>query len=782
MCAGICRRARILAGLAFCVALISALLEAPVGAAAGGKPDVVAEEVDLPLVHTERFHRRSGRWRRLRGVAHWGVCWLCMRGPRVVGELLVTSVLLWVSPGANGSLALVTLLCLAGLREVVYLVGWFTRASGWQLAAGILGRVVRFAWTVAAMQAAASQTYVQVVGVVAGQVMAANKPSIEVRDKVMTAGLGGGIVLRIPLVLEEVDERLAMLVVRMLLREESGRPVFTHEAIAMAFGKKDRRNCQNHEQQFRARGGSLGRLVLEGRRGRPSLVHPEVQDALAAYWAQCPLATDEETIDWLKERRWLGDVPLPSPEELKRETRIDGNLLAVRSTLRRMLARSNNDRGYAVRRDVTLRALFDLVDRQDAMLLEAGVTPPARPGLLGTGDSEAPMSVRPSRTVSKLADGFRTLCRNVMPFEDENAASSLAGGWVDCIHHALLYCSFRLSIRQVADIVGRSKSTVYRRLVAVAAALEEVDPFPAALHFSGCLGLDEKWVAIPKSFSKQQQHDGKKWRFVFFAVDALTGDLLHVAVFDQVTGETVRVFLRQVRARGIRPKAVVTDMLSSYHEAIGEVFGNHVLHHYCLFHHLQAVHRWMTSNVGNDWRRHADLVRLVSAIDTIYRCKDRRTARRRLDEVLAVKDAATLSHPEVEPLFSLLEARFPLVANAVGSKSLPATNNITERVIKAFHRHYRDMAGLESLETAEIQAKLFRFWYRLTPMRDAVEENDRNKCPLEKAGFHLGGMPMAQYVRQALADVKTGRRTHTALGAPSSRLPGADVLPLAAVG
>jgi len=123
-------------------------------------------------------------------------------------------------------------------------------------------------------------------------------------------------------------------------------------------------------------------------------------------------------------------------------------------------------------------------------------------------------------------------------------------------------------------------------------------------------------------------------------------------------------------------------------------------------------------------------------------------------KVLREKDAAVRRHPEVTPLFPLLEARFPLVVNAVGSSLLPSTNNATERVIKAFHRHYRDMAGLESLETAEIQAKLFRFWYRLTPMRDAVDKNDRNKCPLEKADFDLDGVPIIEYVRQVLCTAK----------------------------
>ena len=61
---------------------------------------------------------------------------------------------------------------------------------------------------------------------------------------------------------------------------------------------------------------------------------------------------------------------------------------------------------------------------------------------------------------------------------------------------------------------------VYRGLVALEQALSQLDPFPAATRFSGVLGIDEKWVKIPKSFSDKERAEGKKWRYAFFAVDA----------------------------------------------------------------------------------------------------------------------------------------------------------------------------------------------------------------------------------------------------------------------
>ena len=203
------------------------------------------------------------------------------------------------------------------------------------------------------------------------------------------------------------------------------------------------------------------------------------------------------------------------------------------------------------------------------------------------------------------------------------------------LHFGALYCLLGLSIGQVAALVGRSKSVVYRGLVALEGALSELDPFPAAANFSGVLGIDEKWVKIPKSFSDKERGEGKKWRYAFFAVDALTGDLLHLELYDRVDSDTVRAFLVTLRAMGIRPRAVVTDMLAAYDQAIEEAFGKRVVHHFCLFHHLQAVRARLRERCGSGWKQEPMLCKLVKDIDAIYACKSRKTAKKRLAAVLA---------------------------------------------------------------------------------------------------------------------------------------------------
>jgi len=135
-------------------------------------------------------------------------------------------------------------------------------------------------------------------------------------------------------------------------------------------------------------------------------------------------------------------------------------------------------------------------------------------------------------------------------------------------------------------------------------------------------------------------------------------------------------------------------------------------------------------------------------VDHIYKCKTKTTARRRLAKVLALRDELSLRHPDALPVLDIIEQRFPKVANDIGRDDIPSTSNVVERTIKAFNRHYKHMAGFESLQTARIQVSLFRFFYRLTPMWEAKRPEHRGLSPLERAGWQTRGVPVADFVRR----------------------------------
>ena len=581
----------------------------------------------------------------------------------------------------------------------------------------------------------------QLLGLVGGSLSGPSQAAVRVEGKRVVISITGPAVLAFDME-GEGDERLAMVLCR-LLRSPEHKHLLTHQVVADAFGKNDRRDCHNHFRQFLRECGSLARMVINGQRGRSRYLHPEVEKRIAWFWERNPLATWEETHDWLVRQQFPAEVTAPPVEKIRQLHGLEGNLLVMRNAVLRLLRRTAG--GAIVHSEYRFRRLLEVVDEQALLLKDAGIQPPPVPAILGTNRKPVSDGVA-TRTGLALLRAVKTLFAPPTPEEDEALAASVGSSHVADLHYGVLYCMLQLSISQVAGLVDRSKSAVYRGLVRFAQVVEQLDPFPAHMRFSGVLALDEKWVKIPKSFTEEQRGDGKKWRYVFFAVDAVTGDILHIDVFDSSKAGNIRVFLAAVRAKGILPRAVVTDMLASYENAIRETFGERVVHHYCLFHHLQAVRHRLRDMCGNNWKSKPLLKELVEKVDHVYKCKDRRTARRRLARVVAMRDELARKHPEALCVLDIIQKRFPMVVNALGSDDLCTTNNITERTIKAFNRHYRGMAGFESIETARIQARLFRFFYRLTPMAKAVCKEDRGKCPLERAGWDLTGIPIADYV------------------------------------
>lgn len=695
--------------------------------------------VSSVLVWSHR--QRKIRRRRLKWLGPRHLCFAI----RVCRDGTVLSMLAVMNLVADcGQCSAVIAVVLMLLRESLHAVGMARGDVRWLKILVPVERAFRVA-VVAGLWFAAGHLVCpagsELAGLAGGSMSGRSEATVRVEGNHVVISTTGPAVLAFDIHCED-DERLVMVLCRLLCSPE-GKHLLTHQVVADAFGKNDRRDCHNHFQQFRREGNSLAKMVIHGQRGRPRHFHLEVEMLLASFWERNPLVTWEETYEWLSGQPLPAGVRLPSEERLKKMTTLRGNLLTMRSAIQRLLRRAAG--GAMVHPEYRFRRLLEVVDEQARLLKDAGIQGPSVPAILADNREPVQDDVR-SRTGRALLQAVKTLFAVPAPEDDEALAASVGTSNMADLHYAVLYCMLQLSISQVAGLVDKSKSVVYRGLVRFAGVVEQLDPFPAHARFSGVLALDEKWVKIPKSFAKEQRDQGKKWRYVFFAVDAITGDILHIDVFDSSKADNIRVFLAAVRAKGIRPRAVVTDMLASYENIIRETFGERVVHHYCLFHHLQAVRHRLRDKCGNNWKSKPLLRELVQKVDRIYKCKDRRTAKRRLARVVAMRDKLARRHPEALSVLGIIQERFPMVANALGRDDISATNNLTERTIKAFNRHYRGMAGFEAIETARIQARLFRFFYRLTPMPEAVRPEDRGKCPLERAGWNLAGIPIADYV------------------------------------
>jgi hypothetical protein len=255
-------------------------------------------------------------------------------------------------------------------------------------------------------------------------------------------------------------------------------------------------------------------MILDGQRGRPKDLHPEIAHLIAKHWERDPLDSTENTCRWLDSQGLPKSIPIPTPEELDKATCVWGNLVVVRKTIRKLLRRNGNM--ISVRNSPLVKCLFELVDEKKHLLQESGMETVLSPGIIDyLEQSVKHVTRRMSKTGNALLQEVKALTTPCSGEKDEALASSVGVSRLDSLHYATLYCVLRLSIGQVADLFGRSKSVVYRGLAAFGRAVIKLNVFPARAGFSGILGIDEKWIKVTKSFSNEERDEGKKWRYAY---------------------------------------------------------------------------------------------------------------------------------------------------------------------------------------------------------------------------------------------------------------------------
>jgi len=366
----------------------------------------------------------------------------------------------------------------------------------------------------------------------------------------------------------------------------------------------------------------------------------------------------------------------------------------------------------------------------------------------------------PETSEWRQVEGYRYYCLNPScsfgTFTDYPAGIRLYSQWTadTVLWGVMVYMHLRTTYRRAADVVGVSHVTLWRWAMAVG---EQTLPWATLLgvvRCSGVVGIDEKWVLVPKNDKPQGKR--KRWMYVYLAVDVFTYDLLHIDLYPYHGKNEARAFLQALKAKGYQPQVIVTDMNQDYDQPIRAVFPQAV-HHECVFHALQWAQRRIKEIYGSDYARtHPEAVDLKEQIYRIFKAKSKKTVRKRYRKVMALKEEYTAQMPEAESLFDFLERHYPKLVNAVENPLVPLTNNTVELVIRRFDQHYQHMCGFDSLETARRYLRLFELTYRFTPFaKDNRPVKDRaldarGKCPLELAGYDITQIPLARILRGQL--------------------------------
>ena len=299
--------------------------------------------------------------------------------------------------------------------------------------------------------------------------------------------------------------------------------------------------------------------------------------------------------------------------------------------------------------------------------------------------------------------------------------------------------------RCTGQLLGVSKMTTYRWVSGFGYQLLPVAALFGIVRSSGVIGIDEKYVLVPKNNKPEAKM--KEWMYVYFAVDCYTYDLLHIEIYPYNTKQSAKAFLLALRAKGYHPRVVVTDLRVDYGPLIASVFPK-ATYHECIFHALQSAHKHIKEVYGTDYAKtHPEVEALREEIDHIFDTRTKRTAWRRYEKVLAQRETFVAQTPEAEAIFEFLEHHWPKLVNAIESRIIPTTNNACEEVIRIFTQHYKTFCGFENIETARLYLGVFEKVYRFTPFSDDAQKRIRGKCPLELAGYEVRKLPMAQLFR-----------------------------------
>ena len=357
-------------------------------------------------------------------------------------------------------------------------------------------------------------------------------------------------------------------------------------------------------------------------------------------------------------------------------------------------------------------------------------------------------------------EGYRHFCLNPScsfgTFTDYPAGVRLYSEWtVDTVlWGVMVYMHLRTTYRRAANVVGVSHVTLWRWTMTVSEQALPLATLFGVVRSSGVVGVDEKWVLVPKNDKPAGKR--KRWMYVYLAVDVFTYDLLHIDIYPYNGKDEARAFLQALKAKGYQPLVIITDMNQDYAEPIRAVFPE-ALHHECVFHALQGAQRLTKQVYGLDYAQtHPEAVALKEQVYKIFNAKSKKTVNKRYRQVMALKDSYITQMPEAQRIFDFLERHFPKLVNAVENPLIPLTNNTVELVIRRFDQHYQNMCGFDRIETARQYLHLFELTYRFTPF---AQDNRpvkgrlldiRGKCPLELAGYDISQIPIARILRGQL--------------------------------
>jgi transposase-like protein len=494
----------------------------------------------------------------------------------------------------------------------------------------------------------------------------------------------------------EKNTRVLWLLLRAFHDPDTGKPLFTYEQIAKAFGYKSRQNIQNFEGEFKACGSDILSYLR-----RKCKVDDSVVDAVAALLRQFPLAPATELCPLVQECLKRPDITPPNIRKAIQQVPCS----VIRPILQQQWEQGEFHPKEAVILQLALAALQETssspASSVAATLLELGVEP-------SEPDDAQEIQQQQAEAAPLLL----------------NARASLAHIPVKIrlmvVAFTLYYWNVPLS--RIALWMGVSPGTVLNWVIGLAVVLYPiVNRWIVMKTEALSLAVDEKWLKITK-----------RWHYWFVAVDEATGLPVAMALLTTRTTWACSWFLLSLKRLGLRPRAIITDGLDGYASSIRALFpaATHLL---CLFHHQQGVTRWLRDHAGELSKKVvATLKRKMKRV--VHTC-DPRTARRRLHRLVTEEGAQDCG---LDTWIAQTEKKLDRLEPAMRENAFPRTTNSIERFFRAFQRFYKTRGGFHSVRSAQRELMLFVIGYVFTV------QPGTGRAPIEQIVPHAKQMPLYQ--------------------------------------
>jgi hypothetical protein len=506
------------------------------------------------------------------------------------------------------------------------------------------------------------------------------------------------------------------------VRGLDGEKIIVQQALAESFGLKDRREVDNRMKRYRKSGQSLMGIVAP-HTARSRVLSQEVKQAIQSFWTKNWWATEREVFESLQH------IGLFKPEAKFSSSTIraavSGDFFKLRAQVKKAFAREL----ISYKKDELLNQLFDLVQNQYELLKAHNLMPQIEQLKLE--------ALKNFSRVDSLKKELKQTTR-IRNMKAQIMNSQMQPHLPKSLEAVKSYGYLGSSYGRIAHHLKVSKSTVFYWVQSFILCVQINFLFPAKC--SGTIGFDAKWVKVTKGFCLDKKSKAGKWHYVYVAVDCHTYDLLHIQIFPKEDKDYTKVFLWQLKSKGFYPKAIITDMHSAYTKPIKQVFPK-AQHAICIFHLLQAAQRHIREVFGKNYKKNKKVWALKKEIYHLFDAKDKRTVIKRMQSLMVKKDEFLSLSPKADKIFNCIQSHFDQALLSIGNPQIPHTNNASERAIKKFNYHYKNMAGFESMATARAYLSLFAFFYRTTPFYEAENKQIRGLAPLQIAGVDIASSP-----------------------------------------